>query len=234
MFHNKHNDYEEFQSVRSGPTHYDDPEEDHNTVNNTASQRPDDASSLNYTHSTNDNFDPSLYDDFSREETTPYENDQQYDDRKLYSQPNPDDERSSYQPTYSVNGDERSSYQPNHSVQEKEGSFILPSEYDEEMYDADEAMDTDSRHNVYGEPKGYDPNHQYSNDGRYRDDPYADDEDAEQDALHRTENYKPSLEQRKQKCCNTCYVPSCEFRGPWYVLIWLVVATSLNLAFDRI
>lgn len=214
MFRQNHNDYEEFQSVRSVPTQYDGPEEDHNTARTNPSQN--DASSLNYTHSTYDNHDASQYDDFSRAETNAYDNDQKYDERTLYSQPKHDDEHSSYQPNYSVNGDERSSYQPNYSTQEEQGSFNHPAEYDEEMYDADEVVDTDSRRNTY-EQEDYDSNRQeYSNDERYRDDPYADDaEDAEQDALYRTDKYKPSLEQRKKKCCGACYVPSCEFRGPW-------------------
>jgi hypothetical protein len=222
MFRNTHNDYEEFESVRSGPTQYDGPEEDYNTVLNTPSQL-DDASSLNYTHSTYDNYSASQVDDFSRANTTPYDNDKQYDEQTLYSLPNHDDERSSYQPNYSVNGDELSSHQPNYSVHEEEGSFIRPSTYDEEMYDADEAVDTESatddhrRRGMY-EPEEYDSNHPYSNDDRYRDDPDADGDGAEQDALYRTDKYKPSLEQRKKKCCNACVVPACEFRGPWYVL----------------
>jgi hypothetical protein len=204
MFRNNHNDYDEFHSVRSGPTLYDDghPGEDYtgNTVRTT------------HNHSSDDNIEKgSRYDeDYSRAEATPYDNDQQYDERTSYSYPNHDDERSTYY--------------PNHSVQEEEGSFIRPSAYNDEMYDADEVMDADlstadHRQNTY-EPGEYDSNRPYSNDERYRDNPYDDedeDADAEQDALYRTDKYKPSLEQRKRKCCNVCYVPSCEYRGPWYV-----------------
>jgi hypothetical protein len=93
-------------------------------------------------------------------------------------------------------------------------------EYNDNQYDNQYDKDDDDdeeQMQQQGRPKYTDA---YDNRNEDHDD--DEDEGNERDGLYRTT--PPTSTKKEQRCCSTCYVPSCDFRGPWYVGYFLFLA----------
>jgi hypothetical protein len=128
-------------------------------------------------------------------------------------------------PAYSNNHNRRPTY-----------SSESNNNYDRQPVAEDEPFSVYSNKQPYDVDNNHDDEYDNTNGNQYRDvddydngrDQYHNDYDdhEEQDALYRPNaddgtpprHRKKTCGQRIRYCCSTCYVPKCDFRGPWYVL----------------